>query len=174
MRHGLNGIHNFNISRAAAEIAGNRLFDFVAARFGMFVQKGFGRHDKTLRAEAALRTAVLRERALQRMQPAVAFQAFDCGDFVADGFQRQRETREFGAAIDMHRAAAAGAHVAAAFGAGEIQRLANHVEQHVIRANRDFVGGAVDVEGNKFFVGHGDQQLEIMQFMDSRASISQK
>ncbi len=123
----------------------------------MLVEKCFRRHDEALRAEAALRAAVLRESALQWMQPAVALQAFDRRDLVANGFQSHCQTREPRAAINMHGAAAARAHVAAALGAGEIEVLANGIEQHVIRPDRDFVGRAVNAQGDKVFIRHTKQ-----------------
>ena len=66
------------------------------------------------------------------MQPAVRGQTFDGRHASAGALHRERQTREHGLAVDQHRARAALAELAAVLGAGELQILAEHLEQRLV------------------------------------------
>ena len=89
---------------------------------------------------------MLDERLLQRVQRAAGGQAFDRGDRAALVLHRQRQARQDALAVDQHRAGAAGALVAALLGAGEMQVLAQQVEQRCPDIDRKVAGLSVDDE----------------------------
>ena len=81
------------------------------------------------RAVAALIAVVLHEGGLHRMQVVRRAQALDGGDLVALVHHRERQAGVDPPAVDDHRAGAALAVVAALLGAGEMQVLAQRIEQ---------------------------------------------
>src|SRR5438874_10014631 len=78
--HGLDGLDDVLIARAAAEVPLERLADLSLARRGILVEQADDRHDHPGRAEAALQRVLLVERLLDGMQLAVLRQALDRRD----------------------------------------------------------------------------------------------
>ena len=105
-------------------------------RFGEHADR---RADLAGGAVAALEAVVLDERGLQRVQRAGRAQAFDRHDLVALVHDGERQARVDAPAVDQHRAGAALPVVAALLGAGQVQVLAQRVEQ---RCPRDPARGA--------------------------------
>ena len=106
------------------------------------------RADLPGRAIAALVAVVLDEGRLHRMQVLRRAQAFDGGDLVALVHHRQRQAGIDAAPVDDHRAGAALAVVAALLGAGQVQVLAQRVEQRGARVEFQFAGLTVYFEGD--------------------------
>src|SRR6267378_6575461 len=65
----LDGIEHLRVTRAAAEVAGERLADPLARRRGIVGEQRLRGEEDSRRAIAALRRAQLGERLLQRVQP---------------------------------------------------------------------------------------------------------
>ncbi len=128
----LDGLEDLQVSRAAAEVAGERLANPLARRRGVAVEQRLGRDENPRRAVAALRAAEVGERLLQRMQPAIRGEPFDRRHASAGVVDREGQTREDGFAVDEHRAGAALAELAAVLGAGELQVFAQHLEQRLV------------------------------------------
>src|ERR1044072_7108667 len=65
------------VSGAAAQVAGGRLADLVAAGIGIAVEQRLGGHDHARRAVAALRAAEVGERRLQWVEVRSARESLD-------------------------------------------------------------------------------------------------
>jgi hypothetical protein len=87
------------------------------------------RHDHAGRAEAALQRVILVKRLLHRMQRVALRQALDGDHLAVLAGERQHRARFHADTVEMHRAAAALAGVAAHMGAGEAQMLAQELNQ---------------------------------------------
>ena len=61
-------------------------------------------------------------------------------------FEREHQAGKHRLAVDQHRAGAAFAELAAVLGAGEVEVLAQHLEQRLVRRERDFDVLAVDAQ----------------------------
>src|SRR5436190_7666548 len=99
---------------AAADVAVESLLDLFNGRFRMLLEQRDGRHHEARRAEAAHQRVAIAERLLHRMQPAVALEAVDGANLLADDFDGERRAGVRRLAVDDHRAGAADAAVAAA------------------------------------------------------------
>ena len=91
------------------------------------------RADLPRRAITALETVMFDERGLQRMQRIAVRQPLDRRDLAPIVLHRQREARQDTLAIDQHRARAARSLVAALLGAGQVQMLAEMIQQRHAR-----------------------------------------
>ena len=107
--------------QVGGDVAGDAGLDLVEHRHG--------RADLPGRAVAALIAVVLDEGGLHRMQVLRRAEPLDGGDAVALVHHRQRQAGVDPPPVDDHRAGAALAVVAALLGAGEMQMLAQRVEQ---------------------------------------------
>src|SRR3954470_24846255 len=117
------------IGGAAADVAAHELAD-VLLGVGVALLDQLDRgHDLPGSAVPALECVVVDERALHRMQLVLVGQPLDRADLVPGRRDRQREAGEHPPPVDPHRAGPAGALVAALLGAGEIQVLAQRVQQ---------------------------------------------
>ena len=104
------------------------------------------RTDLARRAIAALEAIVFDEGGLHRMQLVRRSEAFDGRDAIAFVHDGERETGIDAPAVGDHRAGAALAVVAALLGAGEMQVIAQRVEQRGARVELERLLFAVDLE----------------------------
>ena len=87
-------MHRFNdldVTGAAANVAGERSFDFLLARPGIAPQQRLRRHDHPGRAKATLRPELFMKGSLQAMGTVLRRQAFDCFDRLSVASQREHE-----------------------------------------------------------------------------------
>ena len=117
------------VGAAAADVAAHELADFVRGLCLALGDQPDRRADLPRRAIAALERVMVDERLLQRMQRAVVRQAFDRGDLRAIVHDGERQARIDAPAVDQHGAGAALALIAALFRAGQVEMLAQQVEQ---------------------------------------------
>ena len=137
-------IDDVGISAAAADVAAHALAQLrgrqlrLRGEVGADVARDAGldlvehrdrRADLPGRAIAALIAVMLDEGGLHRMQMLRRAQPFDGGDAVALVHHRERQAGIDPPPVDHHRAGAALAVIAALLGAGEMQVLAQRVEQ---------------------------------------------
>ncbi len=144
------------IGAAAADVAAHQLADLVVGLRPAFGQQARGRADLARRAVAALECVVVDERLLQRMQRAVHRQAFDGGDLGAILHDGEREARIDAPAVDQDRAGAALPVVAALLGAGQVEMVAQRIEQGCPRREVELPRHAVDGERDRNLVGCRD------------------
>ena len=90
-------------------------------------------HDLAGRAEPALQAVMRDESGLDRMQLVAARDALDGEDVGAVMADRQSQARIDPSAVDQHRAGAALAAVASLFGSGQVETLAQEIEQRDAR-----------------------------------------
>ena len=122
------------IGAAAAEIAAHALADALRIVAGLaFLDQADRAHDLARRAEAALEAVMGDEGRLHRMQPVAVRDALDRQDLGAVVADRERQAGIDPPPVDEHRAGAALAAVAALLGAGQIEPLAQQVEQRDAR-----------------------------------------
>ena len=154
-------IDDVGIGAAAADVAAHALADLGSRRLrrrrqvGAHMARNAGldlvehrnrRADLPGRAVAALIAVMLHEGGLHRVQVVGRAQPLDGGDAVALVHDRQREARRDPPPVDDHGARAALALIAPLLGAGEVQVLAQRVEQRRPRVELELAGYAVHRE----------------------------
>src|SRR5262245_52901141 len=112
----------------------------------MFFEQRRTGHDERWRAEPALLSVVVPERLLDRVELAVLFESFDGPNLLALRLDGQRRAGIDRLAVHDHRAGAASGAVADPLGAGDVQIVAQRVEQRDARFDAHLLRGAVDVE----------------------------
>src|SRR5215204_6168843 len=128
--HARHGFEDAVERSAAADVAVEPFLDLLGRCVRVFFEQAHARHDEAGRAEAAHQRVLVAERLLHRMQLAArGGEPVDGADLLALDFDRQRRTRVDGAAVDDHRAGAAGAAIATALVAGQVGPHAQRVEQ---------------------------------------------
>src|SRR5262245_2050507 len=111
----------------------------------MFFQQRRAGHDEAGSAEPALLRVVVPEGLLDRVELAVLFESFDGPNLLALRLDGQRRAGVDRLAVNDHRAGAASGAIAHAFGAGDVQIVAQRVEQRDARLDTYLLRGAVDV-----------------------------
>ena len=134
---------DLQVPRASAEIAAQRFLDLVARRRRLASSRARAAR-KTRRTVPALRRTELGERVLERVQLRALRHPLDRVDAALGVGDSQRETGEDRRSVDEHRACPALAELAPMLGAGESEVLAQHLEQRLLRRERDFYPLAVD------------------------------
>ena len=104
------------------------------------------------------------ERLLQRMQRAVRRQALDGGDLGAVLHDRERQAGIDPPPVDQHRAGAALAVIAALLGAGQVEMVAQRVEQRRPRRDLSCVSTPLTISDSGILSGAG------MTFVIGRAA----
>src|SRR5262245_60768104 len=121
--------HDVGIGAAAAEVAAHQLADFVAGP-GLPLRDQAGRRaDLSRRAIAALEGVVLDEGVLQGVQGAILGQPLDGRDMRAILHDGKRQAGIDAPAVDQDGASSALAMVAALLGTGQVEAVAQGVEQ---------------------------------------------
>src|SRR2546428_5615864 len=143
---GLHRVHDLRVARAAAEVALERGADRLAIGPRLALEEGQRRQQHARRAEAALHGAVAHERLLQRMQATVALQPAQRDDGAASQPRGQDEARGHRPPVEQHRADAAHALVAALLDVEDAQRVAQQLEQRLVRAHLDLSRAPVEDE----------------------------
>src|SRR5215211_684687 len=135
------------VAGAAAEVAGQRVADLLLGGLGMVAEVGLDRHEEAGRAEAALEGVLLVESPLQRMG-AVLRQRLDSPDAPTVGLDGEHEAGAQGLAVELNRARAADAVLAAHLRAGEAGFVADEVREEGARLDVGLVDLAVDLDGD--------------------------
>src|SRR5947209_4726957 len=95
----------------------------------MMVEKRLTSHHKSGSTETALLRVVVNKGLLDRMELSILRQAFNRGDLMGLCVNGQHRAGINRFAVQMHRTCAAGATVAHALGAGQVELVAQSVEQ---------------------------------------------
>jgi hypothetical protein len=153
--------HDSRIRSTAADIAAHALANFIGTQVSRadfpqiggdvagvaalgFLQERDGGADLPRRAVAALKSIVLQERGLYGMQLIALRQSFYCCNLLAFMRHSQRETTVDAAAVGKHGACATLAVIATFFCAGEMQLLAQKIEERGARIQRELVLFSID------------------------------
>src|SRR5215472_16933339 len=135
---------DIRVSATPADVAAHELADlFVGARPPLGKQR-HRRHDLPGRAVPALERVTGDERALQRVQSALACQPLDRGDLAALAGDRERQARQHPLAVRQHGARAARPLIAALLGPGQPQPLPQRVKQRDPRVQAQLMEDPVD------------------------------
>src|SRR5437899_580387 len=140
----LHGLDDVDVAGAPAEVARDRVADFVVLGVPALLEEGVAGQHHPRRAEATLQAVLLHEAFLDGMELAVLLQPFDGGDVAAVGLHGQHRARLHGHAVEEDGAGAAVRGVAADVGAGEPEALAQQVDEQQARLHLCFEGRAVD------------------------------
>src|SRR6266704_2977918 len=143
---GFDRVHDLRVARAATEVALERGADRLAIGPRLALEEGQRRQQHAGRAEAALHGAVAHERLLQRVQATVALQPAQRDDGAASQPGGQNEARGHRPPVEQHRADAAHALVAALLDVEDAQRVAQQLEQRLVRAHLDLSRAPVEDE----------------------------
>jgi hypothetical protein len=135
--------------------------DIMFGWLRIVVEKRFGGHQESWRANAALERRPFQETLLQRMQMAVVGKPFDRLDAAPFRFNGKDQATIHRPAVEEHRAGAAVAVVATFLGAGERERIAQHFQQALPRLAEKLRLLAVDRGGDVFFLTHGEGSLPL-------------
>src|SRR6516225_11395589 len=139
------GADDLIVAGTPAEVAGEPVARLGLRRARIAVQEGFGGDQQARRAEAALQGRVLQEFPLQRMEIMAARHALDRLDGAAFGLDRKHQARADQAAVDGHAAGAAITGAASLLAAGQMQLVAQHIQQGELRLAQELGGLAVDL-----------------------------
>src|SRR6266550_5668086 len=147
------GAHDVVVARAAADVALKGVADLVVARFGVAGEKVGGDHDHARRAEPALEAVLLPERGLDRVELVVGLHPLDRRDLAAVRLDGEHCAGLDGPSVEMDRAGAALAGVATDVGAGQLEVLADQLDEEPsgldVRLARLAVDRERDVRGHQ-------------------------
>ena len=144
--HALDRGHDVRIRAATADIAAHELLHLRVLRSARFFQERDRRHDLSGRAIAALIGIASHERSLHRMHFLRLTEALDRCDLIALVQSGEGETRKLTPSIDVHRARAALAVIASLLRSGQMQVLAETIEQRRARIDSQIVFLAIHTE----------------------------
>ena len=136
----LHRVENLLIAGAAADIAAETLLDLLPVGVRVGAQRGGRRHHHARDAIAALAGAHLVEGFLQEAQLTAGGERLDALDGRALRLGHRQQAGLHQGAVDEHRAGAAFAGAAAFLVAGEVEIVAQEIEQPLMR-----LGGALDL-----------------------------
>ena len=143
--------HDVLVAGTAADVALDRVADLVVGRVAVAGEQVGRGHDHARRAEAALQAVLLPEGGLERVELVRAGgHALDGGDGGAVGLDGEHRARLHGAAVDVDGAGAALAGVAADVGAGQVEVLADGLDEQPSRLDVELPLRSVDREGDVF------------------------
>jgi len=149
-----NRFEDLLIAGAATQAAGQRFANLVAGRIGDLVEQRLRRDEESRGAVPALRGAEIRERFLQRMEPAVRRQTFDGEHVAAFALGAKHKARQHRLSVQQHRTRAALAELASVLGAAQVQIFTQHLEKRFVGSERDFGRLAVHGQRELYVVRH--------------------
>src|SRR5438876_3112544 len=142
------GANHLVVAGAAAEIAGNPIAHLGLGGVEGSVQQRLGSDQQPRRAEAALERRGLREFLLYGVELAAAGEALDGLDRMALGLDAQHQAGAHQPSVEDHTAGATVAGAAAFLAAGEIEFVAEYIQESLLGLAEEIPGLAVDDGGN--------------------------
>jgi hypothetical protein len=125
----LDGFEDAHVAGAATEVSGESFFDLLHGGVRVLGEEMVGGEDHAGSADAALGSALFEETLLDWVESFFVSDAFDGGDLGAFGLEDWDEAGVDEFAVHQDGAGAALAFAAAFFRAGEVEVLAEDVEQ---------------------------------------------
>jgi hypothetical protein len=139
------GLDDPLVARAPAQVPGQRLAHLALGRVGAIPQERLGGEQEAGRAEPALQRVALVEGLLQRVQLVAVGEPLDGQQRAAVRLRGEHEARAHGLAVELDRARAAHAVLAADVRAGQPGLVADEVRQQRARLDLPGVRPAVDL-----------------------------
>src|SRR2546423_6624962 len=121
------------VSGAPAQIAGQPVADLGLRGVGLLLEQRLAGHEKARRADAALERGIFQEALLQRMQRLALGHALDRLDPAPADLAAKDEARADQPAVERDAAGATVARATAFLAAGQMERVAQDVEQCLLR-----------------------------------------
>ena len=140
----LDGLDDVHVAGTPAEVARDPLAHLLVGRLRVLLQEPCGLHDHPRGAEPALEAMTVPEGLLERVERAALLHALDGTDLRAVRLDGEHRARLRAGAVDVDRAGAAVARVAAGVGAGEAELVAEEMHEQEARLDVRLVNGAVD------------------------------
>src|SRR5262249_4546163 len=128
--------HRFDdlvVAGAPAQVAGQPVSDLGLARVGLALEERLGGHDEPRRADAALERGVLEEHLLDRVERLAPGRALDGVDPPPGDLTAPHEARADEPPVEHHAARPAIPRRAAFLAAGQVERVAQDVEERLFR-----------------------------------------
>src|SRR6185312_12651865 len=148
-RGGEHGLAHAGVGAATAEVAGQSVVDVLERGVGIVIEERARGHDEARSAEAALLGVVLYEGGLDRAERAGPAEALDRLNGCVLSGDRQDAAGVDGVAVEQNRAGAAGAAIADALGARQLELVAQGVEQSRARLQQEVHRLAVDPQPHR-------------------------
>ena len=145
------------VARAATEVALDGVPDLVVGRVRVVLEEVDRGHDHARRAEAALEAVLLPEGGLHRVELVTVREPLDGLDLGAVGLDGEHRARLDRPAVHVDGAGAALAGVAADVRAGEVEVLAERLDEQPSRLDVELSRGPIDDERDMF--AHGPDLL---------------
>jgi hypothetical protein len=123
-----NRIDDLLIARTSAKIPGYGTHNFFSVGRRIPFEQGFGRHDRTRRAEPTLNRAVVKKCLLEWMEFRILSQTLYRNNLTAVQLRSEQQTSVDSLAVHNHRARSALAYAAAFFHTREPNLIAQHVK----------------------------------------------
>jgi hypothetical protein len=143
--------HDVGVRPTPTEVAAHELADLGVGARPALLQQGDSRHDLPGSAVATLEAVVADERRLHRVQLPVLGQPFDSRHFPALALCRQHQARNDALAVEQNRASPARPLVTAFLGTGQVQVLAQRIEQRHLAVHLHLGHGPVDAQLHSHF-----------------------
>src|SRR4029078_13053045 len=144
LRHRLHGLEDVPVAGAAADVALQRLLDLVLGRARVLTQQRGRGYQHPRRAVAALESVMLVEGLLQRRQLLALAEPLDGLDARAVRLDGEEHAALDERAVEDHRAGAAVAGVATDVAAGEVEVVAEEMDEELARLDVALVRRPVD------------------------------
>src|SRR3954469_8156888 len=144
----LDGLDDVHVARAAAQIAADPLADLVLARLRVLVEQPGRLHDHPGRTEAALEAVLIPEGLLERVEVGAVRHTFDGLDLMPVRLDGEHRAGLGTDAVEMDRARAAVARVAADVRPGQPEDIAQEVDKEEARLDVGLAGLSVDGQGH--------------------------
>src|SRR5207237_4660916 len=125
----------FDIARAAADVPGQGLLDFIARGPGTVFEQSFRSEENSRRAISTLSSAEFGKRLLQWMKFGSRHSLYR-RDFMPLHRDSQSKTRKYGTAIDEHSTASAFAQFTSMLRAGQSEVFTQDLEKRLVRGER--------------------------------------
>src|SRR5439155_11656803 len=138
-----------HVARAAADVPLDRPADVRFRRLRRVGEEVRRAEQHPRRAVAALEAVLVRERSLERRQLPVRGEAFDGDDLRPVGLDGEEHAALHRASVHQDRAGAAVAGVAADVGAGQVEVVANEVDEQLARLDLALIALAVDSDRDR-------------------------
>ena len=155
IRGRLDRLEDVPVAGAAADVALQSLLDLGVGRMRVLAQQRGRAHQHAGRAVAALERVVVRECLLELRQLLAVGEPFDRLDARAVGLDGEQHAALDERAVDDHGARAAVARVAADVAAGQVEVVADEMDQQLARFHLALVRRAVD--GDRDRAGRRDR-----------------
>src|SRR5438552_6278352 len=126
-------LKNLHVPRTTTEISRETVANVCLARLRIFLEQTNGGHHHSRRANAALCPAAFDESLLHRVQLVTSRDSFDRLDLCAFNLRDRHQATINNLAINHDRASATFAFAATFFRSGQLQLLAQHIEQTLHR-----------------------------------------